>query len=70
MPSAIGETLTLDQVAELCRHLLAACRGRSLVPFRDRLIAVAVEWDLGTDLLRDQSDLCIQELAALLGDAA
>lgn len=66
MPHLGGAKPSQMHVAELCRLNNATRRDRNPMVTRDRLMAIAAEWDLDGNPLSDQSDMCVHELAELL----
>jgi hypothetical protein len=65
MPTLVAQPSQSD-VAELCRLDCVTRRDRAPVETRDRIYAIAAEWDFDRDLLSEQSNACIQVLAELL----
>jgi hypothetical protein len=63
---ALTDRAGLDDVAELCRRHALAHPGRDWNDVRDDILVIGCEWDLATDRLDAQSDLCLEHLARFL----
>jgi hypothetical protein len=63
---ALTDQAGLADIAELCRRHALAHPGRDCNDVRDDILAIGCEWDLATDRLDAQSDLCLDCLARFL----
>jgi len=67
-PDAPQQSIALDDIAKLCKALVAARGCRDCHDVRDQILAIVCLWDLRRDALEDQSDELLDCLTEFVVD--
>ena len=66
LPDVAFWEMGLMHIAELCRRDYIARPGRDCNDVRDQLLRIGIEWDLRSDRLEQQSEICLRSIAEFL----
>jgi len=66
LPEVVFWEMGLLHIAELCRRDYIARPGRDCNDVRDHLLRIGIEWDLASDRLDQQSEICLRTIAEFL----
>jgi len=66
LPDKSAATISLADIAELCKRDLRARPTRDCHDVRDQILQIAIEWDLDRDALDQQSNVCLRAVVTFL----